>query len=309
MNFKKLIVTLALAATLIVPGFALACDGPNCNGHVSDSANGSGWAADPDHSYSVSNHGYGNDSASAGALGGGGFNVNAATTGSEWAEAEVFGYARGEADTCTYARDYGTTSVSGAKSTITGNAYAGGVTAAGPFWCGTKSIIEGNTYFKGNVNQSNSANEVGYSVGGIGAGNSSSVDFYNGRSFKDTTTCFGMNYEDGSTRGVATTEGHTQVSIDPYGNNLSIDGKTSTRSYFDTNHRGDSKSAYMTGNGGINGGLTNNYGAFVSGGSSFSYDGVTDGAGGGAYLNANINKTSGSTTVTINTGANSHLSD
>lgn len=306
--FTKLAVCVsALLILTVAPAFATG--GGNGNGSAYDDASGYGWAADPDQSYSQS--WYGNDYAGAYALGGGGFSVFAETWGNKEAFAQVFGIGKGYADTCTFAWDSGLTSAAGAVSTVEGWAFAEGFTAAGRVdWRGrgVDSHINGDTFFDAQVDQYNEVAEVGYIAGGIGAGNSSFVHGINGRSFEDNSDFYGLNYEDGYTEGIATTRGFSTVTIDPYGNYRSIRGETETSSYFDTNHRGDG--AVMIGYGGIGGNIENQYGAVAGGSAHFDYfSPYTDSARGGADLNAQIMKTSGSTTVTVNASSYSRIGD
>jgi hypothetical protein len=300
---KKLFVT-CLAVAMIF-GFSNAFAGSDGYDY------GQGWAADPDTSHSVSLWGWGNDKANADANGGGGFWVEAQTNGSDYHYAEIDGIAVGSADTHTYAFDFGKTSKAGAKSTISGWAFAEGETLAGKTdWRGrgVDSLIQGATYFAGVVSQSNEANETGYAGGdGVSAGNWSAVQFENGKSFSDSNDFYGYNYESGYTEGFVSTEGNSIVTIDPDGNFQSLNAKTCTTSYFDTNHKGDSNSAFMQGAGGVSGGVSNQYGAFVGGNAQFSYAGTTDRASGGADMNATIQKTSHSTTVQISASSNATL--
>ncbi|RLI60957.1 MAG: hypothetical protein DRO67_08510, partial [Candidatus Asgardarchaeum californiense] len=298
---KSLVVSLAALMLVVSTSFA---------GGNYGNASGSGYANDPDYSFSRSYHGYGNDWSEASANGGGGFSVNAETTGNHFAGADVYGKAKGYADTCTWAYDTGFTSKAGASSEVDGWAYASGSTLAGFTdyrGRGVDSQIWGNTYFAAEVDQSNSVKEVGYSAGGISAGNSSYAGIENGRKFYDGSDWYGANFEDGYTKGFIKTSGRSEVTIDPYGNNRSIAGYTTTNSYADTNHRGDSSSAYMSGQGGIGGDISNQYGSYAGGQASFNYAGTTDRANGGASLNATINKTSYSTTVTVNASSHSSL--
>ena len=293
---KSLVVSLAALMLVVSTSFA---------GGNYGNASGSGYANDPDYSYSQSYGSWGNDWAEANANGGGGFSVSAKTSGDHFAGAEVNGTARGETDTKTFAYDTGLTSVAGAKSEVNGFAFASGGTLAG--WTGVDSSIEGVTYFDATVSQSNEAKESGYNHGGIVAGNGSYASIENGREFSDNRDFYGVNYEDGYTEGTIKTAGRSSVTIDPYGNNKSISGTTRTTSYADTNHSRDSRNTYMTGGGSVGGGLDNHYGAFVGGQATFGYEGYTDRANGGASLNATINKTSYSTTVTVNASSHSSL--
>ena len=299
--FKSLVI--GLAALGLVAGYSYA-------GSVTDTATGSGWANDPDGSYSQSYWGYGNDWASAGANGGGGFNVNATTTGSHFAFANVDGIAQGFADTDSYAFDTGFSSYSGASASVDGWSAASGTTLAGfTDWRGrgVDSSIYGDTYFQADVNQSNTAKEVGYSAGGVWAENGSYAGIGNGRSFSDNNDLYGFNYEGGYTEGTVRTSGSSSVNIDPYGNNRSISAQTQNSSYADTNHSGDSYTTYMNGGGAVGGTISNTYGATVGGMATFNYDGYTDGAHGSANMNANIYKTGSSTTVIMNASSSSSL--
>jgi hypothetical protein len=297
--FKSLVLGLAIVGLVAGVTFAGSSYG------TSDYASGSGYAADPDQSSSVSNWGWGNDTAGAQANGGGGFNVEATAGGKYFSEAAVWGTAKGYADTCSYAKDFGTTSVAGAKAEVDGWANAGGETFG--FTNGT-GFISGNTFFAGNISQNNYAAETGYAGSqGIDAGNSSTVSFENGQSFYDNKPFLGANYESGYTEGYAVTSGKTEVSIDATGDYKNVNGFTSTSSYFDTNHCGDS--AFMAGSGAIGGQVTNTYGAGAGGTASFNYSGMTDGAAGGASLNATIDKTSHSTTVRVNAASYSSIVD
>jgi len=291
--FRSLVISLAMLGLIASTGFA---DSPNFA-----NANGYGWANDIDAASDTSNHGFGNDYASAKSTGGGGFNVDAFAKNGGWLGngAAVQGKAVGINDSWACAWDNGLESNSFAKSSVTGTSWALGETLGG--WYRNDSIISGNTYFQGTVEQRNGAAETGYRNGQfIKGGNSSFVHFSNGDSFYDNRPFFSVNIEGGFTEGYAVTEGSTNVKIDPYGNTRSISGTTFTKSYVDTNHRGDSRTTYMVGSGGISGKVANSYGAVAGGNASFRYDGTTDAAKGSASLSAKITKTSYSTTVTVN---------
>ena len=287
--FKSLVIGLAVLG--LVAGYSFAGS--------STTAIGSGWAKDIEVDYSTSYYGHGNDHAGAESYGGGGFNVDAfAKDGWLGNFAAVQGRAIGVNNTDAYAWDVGFTSGANAKSSVYGSSFAAGETVSG--WSRGDSVISGETYFQGSVEQWNNAAETGYTAGGISAGNDSFVSFSNGDSFYDNRPFFGVNFESGHTEGYAVTEGSTRVSIDPYGNNRSINGHTETSSYVDTNHRGDSSTTWMHSAGGVVGSISNQYGATAGGRATFAYEGNTDRVSGGANLNATINKTGYSTTVTVN---------
>lgn len=304
----KKILGIIFMAIMLAAGSAYACDW--CNGSHTDTAYGAGYAGDPDKSFSQS--GYGNDQASANAFGGGGFWVSAETTGNHFAGAEVDGIAKGYADTCTYAVDFGTTSKAGAISTVEGWSYAEGGTIAGfTDWRGrgVDSTIQGETYFDAQVQQANGAAETGYSAGWVDGGNSSFASISNGKGFYNGNDFYGANYEDGYTEGIITTRGNTEVSIDPYGNYRGFSASTKTSSYADTNHRGDIDATYTEGRGGVAGVMTNSYGAMVTGDASFNYAGNCDTVEGRANVNAQIEKTSWSTTVRVEANSFSGFGD
>jgi hypothetical protein len=300
---KKSIIAVILTLAMVAFGAQAYAGGTFAD------ASGGGYANDPDSSYSATGWwGNYNDDAVANANGGGYFDVYAETTGRHFSYADVDGIAQGFADTCTYAYDFGKTSMAGASSEIDGWAFAEGETLGG-FWS-VDSKIFGETGFAGVISQSNQAGETGYAFGSlITAGNASMVEFDNSRGFYDGCEFLGYNYESGYTEGFAGTQGRTQVSIDNTGNHRSVAGFTETRSMFDTNHKGDSSSAYMQGNGGIGGRIENQYGASAGGRAHFNYSGWTDGAAGAAQLNAQIHKTSYSTTVTVNAGSSASVID
>lgn len=288
--------TIIFMSVLLLMGTAYAG-----GSYHTDNASGAGWATDPDKSFSQSH--YGNDWAKADALGGGGFNVYAETTGRDFAGATVEGStAKGYADTCTYARDFGYSSEAGSFSEVTGWGWAEGSTLAGKTdWRGrgVDSTIEGNTFFNAQVQQGNYAGETGYSAGWVEGGNKSFASINNGADFSDYNDFYGLNSESGYTEGEIYTRGRTKVSIDPTGNYRGFSAETTTNSYADTNHCGDSSSTYMSGDGFVAGSIQNQYGAYAAGSANFNYSGNTDSAQGAANINAQIKKTSNSTTVTV----------
>jgi hypothetical protein len=293
---KKLLSIFTIVAFLACGSLAMA-GGWNSSNY--EAASGSGFASDPDYASDFT----WNDGAMAGANGGGGFAVTAESWGKHFAQAFVYGTAVGEADTYACAADWGYTSFATAGSQVQGSAFAMGETFGG-FW-NVKSDIYGSTFFEGMVDQNTYVQETGYNNGqGIEAGQYSFAHGINGENFSDNTTFLGANYEDGYGQGFIKTMGESTVTIDPNGDYRSMSGSVENCSVFDTSYRNDG--AVMLGNGFVQGGIANGYGAFASGASHFSYAGdYTTGAKGQANLNANIQKTSNSTTVTVSAGASS----
>lgn len=285
---KKSLFIALFAVMMMVAAPAMAGWYVQVDGHAA------GYAADPDSSYAVSNWGWGNDNASANANGGGGFVVDTFAQGLGYAVQDIDAYAKGISDTCTYAFDFGTTSMAGAVAKTKGFADAGGEAYG---FLGSK--VEGFVFFEGTLSQSNNANEVNYPGNQfVAAGNESFMSYYAEDGFKDYGGLFWSAKDGAKICGEAITKGNSFVSIDYTGDHRSVVANTETSSHFDTSERGDA--AYMRGSGGVMGQVTNQYGAVAGGAANFNYTAkATDSARGAANLNAQINKTSGSTTVKV----------
>lgn len=259
-----------------------------------------GFAADPDHSGSVSLWGHGNDNAVADALGGGGFEASTYALGLGYASESIDGFARGESDTWSYAKDYGKTSKAGAGAKIEGCA----VVDAEAFGFFGYSHVEGYTFFAGSLSQANNANEVGYAYGdGVSAGNNSFVSFdVATKGFEDTGFLFCSADGKDKIHGEALTLGKSEVTIDNTGDHRYVKAETFTKSEIDSSVC--RTTAFMSGAGGVNGQISNQYGAVAGGGAAFSYTSrATDSARGAASLDAQIRKTSGSTTVSVHSSS------
>jgi len=253
---------------------SMACSGWGCQ-----EANGSyqGQAV----SFHKSYCGQGNDWAKAGG--------NGSVHGIVDVQAEGFlyasesGWVKGydETNAWSYARDYGQTSKSGAGVTTEGS-----ITTSGKAFgfCCDKEVVDSTVTITGDIFQSNYSAESGYNqFQGIDGFSSSSADFV--ASDRDVDTGWICASDKNKISGNATVQGHTRVSIDPYGSYRSFDGKTCAMSYININ--GASRyTGSVIGNGGL-GGLVQNNGTYASAIANFSYTGSMNGSG-GANINANI---------------------
>lgn len=243
-----------------------------------------GQAASSDYSFRRSHCGCGNDWAQAGA--GGLVNGTLTTQAEGLFYASQSGWVRGcnSSDTWSYAKDFGTTSKAGAGASTQGS-----ITTFGEAFgfCCDKELVDSTVTISGNVFQNNYAAELGYNQGqGIDGGSSSFANF----TASDRDRHVGQTYcrslsDYNSISGDASVQGHTTVSIDPYGSHRSFDGRTCAMSDINVN----GASAYqgtVGGNGGV-GGLVQNNGTFAGANASFSYTGAHAGNG-AAQISASI---------------------
>ena len=295
--FKMLSVVVAM---LFVFGasYGLACEGNDCPGERQayygtgqGSFNAYEWR---DASSSTGNQGNNNDYSNSSSWGnaGGRLDVNADASGYTrilWWKIDnpaiAFGSynAENEDNAWAWSKDYGKTSKAGAGAVSEGEAFTFG-TAIGLQGC--RETVESNVYVEGNVYQFNTAGETGYSENQFAQGENDSGGFYRASNHEFTDGWFnglaiGSNYIEGK----IITQGMTEVTIDPNGNNRSFNAMTENMV------KVEQSGNLMLGNVGGFGqvaGLSQGYGSWASGSASFNYVGQTSGSG-NAHIQGQVN--------------------
>lgn len=314
---KKYISLLAVLcmALFVFATPALACDGPNC-GPVTAVGNYSAQIYDHTFAFDKSIWGWGNDVAKAGGTGTVGGEVktyaNSADTYTRFlfwnievpAYAFQQGFLAGNIDVTSWANawDVGLTSGAYAGAKLEGSMLGEGL-ALGLSGC--PEWVDGRLLIGGNIWQYNLAQEVGYPNGqGIFAENFGGINFAAYENFYDSGN--GLAVDADIICGEAITKGSSFVTIDPYGNHLSMFGKTENFSKVNTS--GDLAYSNVYGNGQVSGMIGDNIGNFAGGTSAFSYDGNGTYGAGDAMLKASITKGYGSTSVVVYGSSSAQIS-
>lgn len=197
-----------------------------------------------------------------------------------YAEQGAEGNAFNTTHSCTYAWDFGRTSMAGAFSETVGWASASGWAEGNR---GYPEMSLSKVWVGGSVFQEHYAAETGYSDGSFVEGGN-----YSGASFYGESADFDMGFGSAGTSvcifGQAFTGGNTYVTIDPYGSNRSIDAYTSN--YSGVRTCAGSMESSVVGEGFVNG-LIQKGSVYAGGASTFGYNGANNGFG-AASLNASI---------------------
>jgi hypothetical protein len=307
---KFFVFVLAILLISFTATFSLACgDGLECSGDQTATGFYEGNAHSYDNSTSQSGFfGNGNDWAfsQAGGDSYGNVKTNASSDDTQVLWWTIPGYAYEEgavigsdnSHAWTDAHDFGTTSVTSAGATNSGTVLSGGL-AIGLLGC--PETVATHTEVFGYVDQSQAASEVGYASGtGIRGGNESGGVFLTQNN--DFNMGHGLAGAGSFSTGSITTQGCTEVSVDPHGSVQSISGRTSNSVSVDADH----PLANVYGNGGLSG-IAQSGGSFAGGSNAFTYNGYTEGSG-----NANLNATvinNGSSSTVIVTGSSTATSN
>lgn len=176
---------------------------------------------------------------------------------------------------CTWTADYGQTSMSFAKGTVSADGQAGGMAFG---ISANKQVSTSSGWVSGAVGQNNYANETGYADGQYAhAENGSWAGFKN-----QAPTVSNKNYflagSATCVEGSATTEGFSKVTIDPSGSNRSASAYTTN---------------YAKGNNGVGGegfveAASVKGGQYAFGNSYFNYNGSNNIGTGTAVVNTSI---------------------
>jgi hypothetical protein len=237
---KKILSVLTVSAFLFVcANSAIA----GCWGWCPKDVTATGHYAGQAYDYEYDSEHRGNDESFGAASGGPGAVVDTYANGYGYAQQSGFILGDGDADAWAWTKDRGLESKAGSGAKVGGSLIAGGE-AVGLF--GNRETVTGHTYFSGEVQQGNHAEESGYSYGShiMGGNTSYATMVTNNDYFSDSGRGFAAAGGIESCNELKTV-GKTEVSIDPYGQYRSIKGTTETETT--TQARNGISTSYMDG--------------------------------------------------------------